>query len=205
MGNIQAVTEFRQRRKENLIRVLGSCCCLCGYNKCIGALEFHHIDPENKSYQLSSGNCHKIEDDLEEAKKCILVCANCHREIHTSNIYENIDLWKYQIYNDDYAMKLIEDTKQEAKEYKCSKCGVKITRYSKSGLCPSCVQLGKRVVENRPDREELKKLIREMPFTKIAELYNCSDNAVRKWCDKENLPRKKADIEQYTDEQWSKI
>ena len=143
--------------------------------------------------------------DLEEAKKCILVCANCHREIHTSNIYENIDLWKYQIYNNDYAMKLIEDTKQEEKEYKCSKCGVKITRYSKSGLCPSCVQLGKRVVENRPDREELKKLIREMPFTKIAELYGCSDNAVRKWCDKENLPRKKADIEQYTDEQWSKI
>ena len=102
-------------------------------------------------------------------------------------------------------MKLIEDTKQEEKEYKCSKCGVKITRYSKSGLCSSCVQLEKRVVENRPDREELKKLIREMPFTKIAELYGCSDNAVRKWCDKENLPRKKADIEQYTDEQWSKI
>ena len=90
MGNVQAVTKFRQRRKENLIKVLGSCCCLCGYNKCVGALEFHHINPENKSYQLSSGNCHKIEDDLEEAKKCILVCANCHREIHTSNIYGNI-------------------------------------------------------------------------------------------------------------------
>ena len=52
MGNVQAVTEFRQRRKENLIKVLGSCCCLCGYNKCIGALEFHHVNPENKSYQL---------------------------------------------------------------------------------------------------------------------------------------------------------
>ena len=88
MGDVQKVTDFRRRRKENLIRVLGSCCSLCGYNKCVGALEFHHIEPENKTYQLSSGNCHKIEDDLEEAKKCILLCSNCHREIHTSNIYE---------------------------------------------------------------------------------------------------------------------
>ena len=202
MGNVQAVTDFRKRRKENLIRVLGSCCCLCGYNKCIGALEFHHVEPENKKYQLSSGNCHKIEDDLEEAKKCILVCANCHREIHTTDIYQNVDLWKYQIYNDDFANSLLV---KEQEECKCSNCGKIISRYSKSGMCASCVQIGKRKVENRPSREELKKLIREMPFTKIAELYNCTDNAVRKWCDKENLPRKKSDIEQYTDEQWANI
>ena len=202
MGNVQAVTDFRKRRKENLIRVLGSCCCLCGYDKCIGALEFHHIEPENKKYQLSNGNCHKIEDDLEEAKKCLLVCANCHREIHTTDIYQNIDLWKYQIYNEDFANSLLY---KEQEEYKCSNCGKIISRYSKSGMCASCVQLGNRKVENRPSREELKKLIREMPFTKIAELYNCSDNAIRKWCDKENLPRKKSDIEQYTDEQWANI
>ena len=86
-------------------------------------------------------------------------------------------------------MELLKETRQE--EYKCSKCGTKITRHSKSGLCSSCVQLGRRIVENRPNREELKEFIREMPFTKIAELYDCSDNAIRKWCDKENLPRKK--------------
>lgn len=206
MGNVQAVSDFRRRRKENLIRVLGSRCCLCGYDKCVSALEFHHINPEQKSYQLSSGNCHKIEDDLTEAKKCVLVCANCHREIHTSDIYKDIDLYEYQIYDNEYANQLIKDTKREEKEYKCSNCGAQITRQSQSGLCVSCVQLGKRCkVENKPNREELKNLIRTMPFTKIAEMYGCSDNAVRKWCDKEQLPRKKADIEHYSDEQWSKI
>lgn len=205
MGNAQAVTDFRKRRKENLIKVLGGCCCLCGYNKCIGALEFHHIEPENKKYQLSSGNCHNIEEDLEEAKKCILVCSNCHREIHTSDIYKDIDLWEYQNYDNNYANNLISKTKKEEKEYRCSNCGIEITKYSKSGLCSSCVQLRRRVVKSRPDREELKTLIRTMPFTKIAELFNCTDNAVRKWCDKENLPRKKSEIEEYTDEQWSKI
>lgn len=207
MGNIQAVTDFRKRRKRNLIKVLGSCCCLCGYDRCIEALEFHHISPEDKSYQLSSGNCHKIEDDLNEAKKCILVCSNCHREIHMSNYYDGINLWEYQHYNEDYAKELIEATNKKEAEYKCSKCGIQITRYSKSGLCARCVQLGrtKNYIENKPNREELKQLIRTTPFTKIAEQYHCSDNAIRKWCDKENLPRKKSDIMTYTDEQWSKI
>ena len=202
MGNSKDVSNFRIRRKENLIRVLGSACCLCGYNECIGALEFHHIESENKSYQLSSGNCHSLKDDLEEAKKCLLVCANCHREIHLSDKYADIDLWKYQIYNNDFANQLLY---KELKELKCSKCGKEITRYSKSGMCPSCVQLGKRLVQERPDREKLKGLIRTMPFTQIANLYNCSDNAVRKWCDKENLPRKKSDIESYSDEEWKDI
>lgn len=203
MGNVQAVTDFRKRRKEDLIKVLGSCCCLCGYDKCIGALEFHHIEPENKQYTLSTGNCHKIEDDLKETKKCILVCANCHREIHTSNIYDNVNLWEYQNYDNDFANQLL--TKSKTEEHKCSKCGKSITRYSQSGLCSSCVQLGRRTIKNRPDREELKKLIRELPFTKIAEKYNCSDNAIRKWCDKENLPRKKSEIDKYSDAEWTKI
>lgn len=203
MGNVQAVTDFRRKRKENLIKVLGSCCCLCGYNKCVGALEFHHIEPKNKTYQLSSGNCHKLEDDLEEAKKCILVCSNCHREIHTTNIYKDVNLWEYQVYDYEYVNKLMEQS--QAKEYKCSNCGTQITKYLQSGLCASCSQKNRAKIQNKPNREELKNLIRTMPFTKIAELYNCTDNAIRKWCDKENLPRKKSDIESYTDEQWVNI
>ena len=202
MGSAKAVLDFRRRRKELLVQVLGSRCSLCGYDKCIGALEFHHINPEDKMFQLSSGNCHSLEKDLEEAKKCLLVCATCHREIHTSNIYDDVDLWKYQYYNDDFAIK---QTHKERKELVCAECGASITRFSKSGKCISCVQKGKKRVSEHPDRDTLKSLIRTLPFTTIADQYNCSDNAVRKWCDKENLPRKKADIVKYTDEEWAKI
>ena len=88
----------------------------------------------------------------------------------------------------------------------CFECGNPITLYSKSGLCASCVQLKKYKGDiPKPTREELKELIRTLPFTQIAEKYNVSDNAVRKWCDKANLPRTKKTIEKYTDEQWSKI
>lgn len=57
----------------------------------------------------------------------------------------------------------------------------------------------------RPTREELKKKIRILPFTHIGELYGVSDNAVRKWCDYYNLPRRIKDIKQYTDEEWDKL
>lgn len=204
MGNVDKVTEFRRRRKENLARVLGSKCSLCGYDRCIGALEFHHIEPENKGYQLSSGNCHNLENDLKEAEKCILVCSNCHKEIHNSNIYNDIDLWNYQVYNYDFANKLLYEQNKNLEEKHCLNCGVSISKYS-NGLCPQCAALERRVVKERPSREELKKLIRELPFTKIAEIYNCTDNSIRKWCDKENLPRKKSEINSYTDEQWAKI
>lgn len=70
-------------------------------------------------------------------------------------------------------------------------------------LCPKTQH--NRIVKNRPPREELKKLIREKSFVEIARMYGCTDNAVRKWCDKEYLPRRKKDIESYSDEEWKNI
>ena len=54
-------------------------------------------------------------------------------------------------------------------------------------------------------REELKILIRTIPFTKIGEKFGISDNAIRKWCDSYNLPRKSTEIKKYTDEEWELI
>lgn len=54
-------------------------------------------------------------------------------------------------------------------------------------------------------REELKQLIRTMPFTQIGQKFGYSDNAIRKWCIKLNLPSKVKEIKQYTEEEWAKI
>lgn len=202
MSNKEAVTLFRQRRKSNLIRLCGNKCNLCGYDRCQAALEFHHIDPDTKNYALSSGDCHKIEDDIAEVKKCILICANCHREVH-SNFYQDKDLFEYQTIDPQIEQELL--TLNKAEQRFCSQCGKEITRYSKSGLCNSCVQKNRAKVTNKPTREELKVLIRTLPFVQIGEQYGVSDNAVRKWCDKEKLPRTKKEIESFTEEQWSKI
>lgn len=84
----------------------------------------------------------------------------------------------------------------------CPKCG-KLKSYS-ALLCIDCTKKESRIIE-RPSREELKQLIRTLPFTQIAKKYNVSDNAIRKWCDFEKLPRTKKEINQYDDEKWDKI
>ena len=202
MSNVEAVSSFRKRRKENLIRLCGGKCSLCGYNKCIGALEFHHINPKDKSFGISTGNCHKIEDDIAEVKKCLLLCANCHREIH-NGFYENENLFQFQKIDKDYEQELLSLNKKE--KFYCKDCGKEITIYSKSGYCKACSIKHKTKVQNKPDRETLKTLIRTLPFVKIAEQYNVSDNAIRKWCDKFDLPRTKKAINNFTEEQWAKI
>ena len=67
---------YYKRTKEKLIEYKGGKCQVCGYNKCASALEFHHLDPSQKDFTISGGT--KSFENL----KCILVCANCHREIH---------------------------------------------------------------------------------------------------------------------------
>ena len=74
-------TQRRQDLKRKLIDLKGGKCSKCGYNKCITALEFHHSDPTVKEFNLSK-NLRATEIVLKELQKCILVCANCHREIH---------------------------------------------------------------------------------------------------------------------------
>ena len=59
----------------------GGCCIRCGYNTTIKALEFHHLDPDKKDFTISDYHF-KLKDAIAESKKCILLCANCHRELH---------------------------------------------------------------------------------------------------------------------------
>ena len=69
-------------RKLQLLELKGGGCYKCGYNKNIAALEFHHLDPSEKEFQLGSAKTTNLDKLLLEMNKCILVCANCHREIH---------------------------------------------------------------------------------------------------------------------------
>ena len=77
------VSERRRKTKDMAIEYKGGKCEKCGYNKCNGALEFHHLNPEEKDFSIStSGTTKSFERIKKEIDKCILVCANCHREIH---------------------------------------------------------------------------------------------------------------------------
>ena len=70
-------------------------------------------------------------------------------------------------------------------------------------MCIDCYK--QSISKEKPSREELKILIRTLPFTQIGEKYNVSDNAIRKWCDNYNLPRRVSDIKKYSEEEWKNI
>ncbi len=76
----------RQRFKQKAIKYLDSKCKLCGYNKCIQALEFHHINPEEKEFKPADMARYSWKKVQKELDKCVLLCANCHREVHNNGL-----------------------------------------------------------------------------------------------------------------------
>lgn len=91
-NNYQSQKERAIRRKILFIKILGGKCKNCGYKKNLSALHFHHRIPIEKSIKIDSRSCSntKYEILLEEVKKCDLLCANCHAEIHYSHFNDLI-------------------------------------------------------------------------------------------------------------------
>ena len=81
MTNAQAVVIKRRAIKKALVNYKGGKCEKCGYNKCLRALEFHHLNPNEKDFGIST-NVKDFNLLKQEVDKCILVCSNCHAEIH---------------------------------------------------------------------------------------------------------------------------
>jgi DNA-binding transcriptional ArsR family regulator len=76
------VSDARRRSKLRLVEWAGGRCVLCGYDRCVAALEFHHLDPEAKRFPISRmGRTCSFDKLVEEARKCVLLCSNCHAEV----------------------------------------------------------------------------------------------------------------------------
>jgi hypothetical protein len=78
----ERVSDWRRRVKSRLVAEAGGRCRRCGYDHCVAALHFHHLDPRRKTFALSrQGATRSFAEARAEAAKCILLCANCHAEI----------------------------------------------------------------------------------------------------------------------------
>lgn len=121
------------------------------------------------------------DDRLENLR---WVCPNCNYQLDTTNGKNQ----KHKKHSINY----------------CIDCGTAISKRAKRCIkCSNQARTNNKV--SQISREELKNLIRTTPFTKIGEKFGVSDNAVRKWCDKYNLPRKTTEIRAFSDEDWKKI
>jgi transposase len=79
---VEATVRRRHRLKQMLVEEAGGQCILCGYSRCVRALEFHHLDPETKQFELGYRGCTRsLASPRAEASKCVLLCSNCHAEV----------------------------------------------------------------------------------------------------------------------------
>ncbi len=78
-----AVSKRRKKLREMAREYKGNKCAICGYSKCSRALSFHHLDPKKKDFGLSTRGLTRSWEKIKlEIEKCILLCANCHMEVH---------------------------------------------------------------------------------------------------------------------------
>jgi transposase-like protein len=81
---VDQVTKRRRAMKRLLVDEAGGACLICGYDRCVAALHFHHLDPTTKSFTLAlGGSTRAIAKARAEASKCVVLCANCHAEVES--------------------------------------------------------------------------------------------------------------------------
>lgn len=154
-------------------------CEICGW---------HEINPTTNKVPLE---IHHIDGDYKnnKPKNLQVLCPNCHSLTPNFKALNVSERERIQV-------------RKDKKEYYCVDCGKLISKGSTR--CSQC-EAKTRITEKPLTREELKQLIRTTPFTTIGERVGVSDNAIRKWCKQYNLPTKKRDIKQYSDEEWNNI
>ena len=141
MSDALRVSESRRNKKQRLVYVMGGKCCLCGYSRCNAALEFHHKNPSEKDTGVSKIGNKRISVLLKEVEKCILVCSNCHKEIHSGLISENV-INGINCFDKEKAKEVeLLSAKNGGKSdidftKRCERCGVEIFKQSK--LCRKC-------------------------------------------------------------------
>lgn len=171
------------RLKLKAIEYKGGSCERCGYNKNLKALEFHHIDPKEKDFGIAQVRTKSFKKIQKELDKCILVCSNCHSEIH-DELWRSDKTVNWELYNS-----LLNEWPEfrQRTVYKCKTCNSNKV----SGVNRNCITCRNQNQEKIlwPSDTELKKLIWSMPKTKLAKKLQVSDRAITKRCVAKNIPQ----------------
>ena len=171
-NNSEKVKRWRKRVKERIVNAMGGKCQCCGYDKCVASLDLHHLDPTEKEFGLGGirANPKSWEKIVPELRKCILVCRNCHGEIH----YGEREIPKsFTKFDESYI------TYKTLSVSVCPVCGKEKESHNKTCSKTCAASLSGRIDWSKYD---LKKLFIEEKMTQsqISELVGVSDVSVSK-------------------------
>lgn len=170
MNKYDYVKAWRTRMRMRLVEAFGGKCGICEYKRCNNALEFHHLDPKEKSFNLGSSNIANWSKIVDEAQKCVMLCCICHREVHAGLIEVPIEIARF---NSDY----IEWPVNSRPTDKCPICGV--DKHIGHKYCSSkCAAIGKQKVDWV--QYNLSELLEIYNYTQIGNMVGVTGNAVKK-------------------------
>lgn len=141
----------------------------------------------NKSMTLILDHINGINND-NRIENLRWVCPNCNSQLPTTG------------------SRNIKNRERTKTRYFCENCGKEIT--NQATRCSKCEYEHRKQnssIQQRISRKMLKNLIRTKTFTEIGQIYDVSDNAVKKWCEYYSLPKLKKDIKSYTEKEWKKL
>jgi hypothetical protein len=198
----EALAAYTRQRKNRIFRLLDhlkACnpCQFCGEgHPC--SLDFHHLDPLSKEGLVSQYASRKnYTKAIAEARKCAVICRNCHSKVHTGLLNDSIvrpcvfpsDIpWDLGVIpaHQALAKNLAEQTvdvnfgkrsKRGRKDRLCQACGASLGSRRGKYCSPKCVHYATK----KPSKEELEALIWTLPSTEIAKKFGVSDSAIVKW------------------------
>ena len=173
---------WRRRTREYLAAAFGGKCTICGYDRCLAALDYHHVEPKDKQLSTAMRNGYAWKRIVQEARKCTILCCRCHRELHAGVI----ELPKVcaQFHEDYIDLPVLRQREFD----ECPVCGAE--KYIKQKHCSrECSRISQQKFEI--DRDVLSRLINEKPYEEIGQIYNVSGNAVKKRCRLLGIPLQK--------------
>lgn len=168
------------KRKKEIIELKGGKCCLCGYNKNYAALEFHHLDSLEKDFSLDSRRLSNTTVDkiLKELEKCILVCSNCHKELHYPDLeIENIN---FLLENFKTNNKSIFSSKYKVSS--CKECNVEFKYIKGKKFCSNECQWNnhKKQYLNYPSYKEVIEKYEELnSWEKVSNYFNLTRKIIQ--------------------------
>lgn len=170
----EAVIKWRALTKKRIVNAMGGKCVCCSYERCENALELHHLDPSQKEFSFSAVRASPIswERICVELRKCVMLCAICHREHHAGLREIPEDAARF---DESFA-----DYKSVERSMRLKSCPI-CTEPMRSGAVtcsPRCAgQHRSRGAWEGLDLSEMKKT---MTYGEIAKVAGVSDVAVHK-------------------------
>lgn len=184
--NTMAVTEWRRRAKRRLIEAFGGCCGVCGYNRCEWNLAFHHLDPGVKEKGFGHYQSLAWAKIVAEIRKCVMLCHNCHGEVHARLI---VDLSDCRRFDEKYSVysRALSGMREGASvvivanpQKPCLRCGRPLIKQQRKFCSWECAHASRREA-SQVDVIKLVDLLQTGSCEQAAAEFGVTGKTIRRW------------------------